>query len=167
MAMPVPGFVREADRDIPKLLRLPAHVRFLSMEPLLGAVQLLEAALAGLDWVIVGGESGPLARPMHPAWPRSLRDQCQAAGVAFFFKQHGEWVETQAKSDGGLVEDMQRDRVRIVKPDGQPDDHFEPGDVFMLRIGKKLAGGLLDGNLYRGFPNPLHRKTAKLEHVPN
>jgi len=101
----------EADRDIPKLLEVPATVRFLSMEPLLGPVDLTAIrcgmwtsnALTGLDsqdvpvtldtirLVICGGESGPKARPMHPDWARSLRDQCVAAGVAFHFKQWGEW----------------------------------------------------------------------------
>lgn len=86
----------EADRDIPKLLRVPARVRFLSMEPLLGPVNLQvipwggirtnvlqgwERPDHGVHWVIVGGESGPDARPMHPGWARDLRDQCQAAGV--------------------------------------------------------------------------------------
>ena len=110
----------EADRDIPKLLSVPARVRFLSMEPLLGPVDLTLDGLScapcphcadgstdpetglvdcprcdgtgkgdevALDLVIVGGESGPHARPMHPDWARSLRDQCVAAGVAFFMKQ--------------------------------------------------------------------------------
>jgi len=104
----------EADRDIPKLLQVPAAVRFLSMEPLLGAVDLTDiccnrgestedhfSALFDpdddvnedgtpfryVDWVIVGGESGPGARPMHPQWARDLRDQCVAAGVPFFMKQ--------------------------------------------------------------------------------
>jgi protein gp37 len=104
----------EADRDIPKLLRQPALVHFVSMEPLLGPVDLrtalweccgepdvgaeymgaVERICCGkpeprdeLDWVIVGGESGPEARPMHPEWARSLRDQCAAAGVRFFMKQ--------------------------------------------------------------------------------
>lgn len=73
-----------ADARIPHLLKLPARVRFLSMEPLLGAVA---PDLTGISWVIVGGESGRRARPMHPEWARSLRDQCTAAGVAFFMKQ--------------------------------------------------------------------------------
>lgn len=82
----------EADRDVPKLLAVPARVRFLSMEPLLGAITFwtrwtLEYSEPHLDWVIVGGESGPHARPMHPEWVRSLRDQCQADGVSFFVKQ--------------------------------------------------------------------------------
>ena len=96
----------EADRDIPKLLATPAAVRFLSIEPLLGPVDLayvrarISAGRSGItravcyprgepwvDWVIVGGESGHKARPMHPDWARSLRDQCAAAGVPFFMKQ--------------------------------------------------------------------------------
>ena len=100
----------EADRDIPKLLGLKVSVRFLSMEPLLGPVdlrfhvfseptgnfrthagkrqmELRKPVDGGLHWVIVGGESGPGARPMHPQWARDLRDQCVAAGVPFFMKQ--------------------------------------------------------------------------------
>ena len=83
----------EADRDIPKLLAVPAKVRFLSMEPLLRPVDLtrwsglVDDPYFGLDLVIVGGESGTHARPMHPDWARSLRDQCVAARVAFFMKQ--------------------------------------------------------------------------------
>jgi protein gp37 len=69
------------------LQEAPAGVRFLSIEPLIGDVGKLN--LAGIDWVIVGGESGPRARPMERAWVRSIRDQCKAAGVAFFFKQWG------------------------------------------------------------------------------
>ena len=95
----------EADRDIPKLLAVPAAKRFLSIEPMLGPMLLpferlrewnrmallyqQEHAVSRIDWVIVGGESGPGARPMHPDWVRSLRDQCQAAGVALFVKQMG------------------------------------------------------------------------------
>jgi protein gp37 len=69
------------------LQEAPAGVRFLSIEPLIGPIGKLN--LAGIDWVIVGGESGPKARPMQPDWVRSIRDQCKAAGVAFFFKQWG------------------------------------------------------------------------------
>ncbi len=119
----------EADRDIPKLLEMPARVRFLSMEPLLGPVDIsdylepgytsciafeqgtrMEPGYCGgcgghvsdpihdpmkrdaVDWVIVGGESGTHARPMHPDWTRSLRDQCASASVPFLFKQWGEWA---------------------------------------------------------------------------
>lgn len=69
------------------LQRAPAGVRFLSIEPLIADVGKID--LAGIDWVIVGGESGPKARPIKRAWVRSIRDQCKAAGVAFFFKQWG------------------------------------------------------------------------------
>lgn len=101
----------QADKRIPELLKVPAAVRFLSCEPLLGAVDLRQVKRIGVgnvdvltgtdcatgeidgmekvDWVIAGGESGPGARPCHPDWIRSLRDQCQAAGMAFFFKQWG------------------------------------------------------------------------------
>ena len=75
-----------ADRRIPHLLATPAARRFLSAEPLLGPIDLLRVGYR-LDWVIVGGESRRQARPMHPDWARALRDQCGAAGVAFFMKQ--------------------------------------------------------------------------------
>jgi protein gp37 len=108
----------EADRDIPKLLATPAAVRFLSVEPMLGPIDLTRALplryevgigaqtmdsgrLPGIDWVICGGESGPGARPMHPDWARSLRDQCAAAGVLlpFLFKQWGEWLPVNQMDD--------------------------------------------------------------------
>ena len=69
------------------LRETPAGVRFLSIEPLIGRIGRLD--LSDIDWVIVGGESGPGARPMHPDWVREIRDQCAAEGVAFFFKQWG------------------------------------------------------------------------------
>lgn len=76
-----------ADIRIPALLKVPAAIHFLSVEPLLGPVHLGD--LSGLDWVIVGGESGPRARPMRTEWVFPIRDQCVSAGVAFFFKQWG------------------------------------------------------------------------------
>jgi protein gp37 len=76
-----------ADERLPHLLQVPARVRFLSMEPLLGPVANIER----VHWVIVGGESGHRARLMAPDWARSIRDQCQEAGVPFFFKQWGAW----------------------------------------------------------------------------
>ncbi|ACY18615.1 DUF5131 family protein [Haliangium ochraceum] len=80
---------------IDELREARAAVRFLSVEPLLEDLGALD--LEGIDWVIVGGESGPGARPMNPAWVRSIRDQCRAAGVAFFFKQ---WGGTRKKLAG-------------------------------------------------------------------
>lgn len=92
----------EADRDFPKLLATPAAKRFMSIEPMLGPIDLSWPLAANalrkidggpaIDWVIAGGESGPGARPMNPAWVLSLRDQCQVAGVPFFFKQWGAWA---------------------------------------------------------------------------
>lgn len=78
-----------ADQRIPLLLETPASIRFLSCEPLLGPVRLNRWLAAGIHWVIVGGESGPQARPMHPTWARSIRNQCVEASVPFFFKQWG------------------------------------------------------------------------------
>jgi len=77
------------------LREAPAGVRFLSIEPLIGPVGMLD--LTGIDWVIVGGESGPGARPMHSDWVREVRDQCLRQGVAFFFKQ---WGGLRPKSGG-------------------------------------------------------------------
>lgn len=162
-----------ADERIPLLLQTPAAVRWVSMEPLLGAVDLKhgdwippqgggskvnlfrpwETPLPSLDWVVVGGESGTNARPMHPDWARSLRDQCADAGVPFLFKQHGEWAQTECKAGGDLGGDMRKDTVRIVKPDGENDGHFRRGDVLMRKVGKKVAGRLLDGVLHDGYPN--------------
>jgi len=73
----------------------PAGIRFLSVEPLIGRIGKLD--LTGIDWVIVGGESGPGARPMNPDWAREVRDQCVESGVSFFFKQ---WGGYRPKSGG-------------------------------------------------------------------
>jgi protein gp37 len=90
---------------IPPLLETPAAVRWVSAEPLLGPVDLTRwlAAPGGLSWVVVGGESGPGARPMHPGWARALRDQCGAASVAYLFKQTGSVLARQLgiRSKGG------------------------------------------------------------------
>lgn len=152
----------QADRRIPELLKVPAAVRFLSCEPLLGPVDLgrsccigrvralddvgLSARLAsdveatfsildGLNWVIVGGESGPDARPMHPDWARSLRDQCQAAGVPFFFKQWGEWIHPHPK-------ELHLSPAPLTEWEG----------LTIQRVGKKAAGRLLDGRTWDEFP---------------
>ena len=159
----------QADKRIPVLLDTPAAARFVSIEPMLGAVDLTAINANGeiwntldtewdervfkngpaLDWVICGGESGPGARPMHPDWARGLRDQCADAGVPFFFKQWGE-----------SVDDLNRNARANAKgafwmlPDGttgkvQP----EPKDcVWMNRVGKNKAGNVLDGQVYEQFP---------------
>lgn len=94
-----------------------------------------------LDWVIVGGESGPKARPMHPDWARSLRDQCAAAGVAFHFKQNGEYLDLDHL---GMVWNDLPDRVR-------GNQQFVDGKA-MIRVGKKRAGRVLDGIEHNGVP---------------
>jgi protein gp37 len=135
-----------ADERIPLLLDTPAAVRWISCEPLLGPVNIRHflrtvstayGHLPPLDWVVCSGESGSNARPMHPNWARSLRDQCQAAGVPFFFKQWGEWAPL------GQI-DSTRTFVGHNMGDGQ----------MMLRYGKKLAGRLLDGREWNEFPAP-------------
>lgn len=78
----------QADQRIPLLLQIPAALRFVSYEPALGPVD-LSPWIDSLDWIICGGESGAKRRPMAPNWARAMRDQCAAAGVPFFFKQHG------------------------------------------------------------------------------
>ncbi|MEO5605590.1 MAG: DUF5131 family protein [Novosphingobium sp.] len=112
-------------------------------------------ATGGLDWVIAGGESGPGARPMHPDWARSLRDQCAAAGVAFHHKQNGEFapgeiagafLNPEKAAKGMSLFDGRWDECWS-EPDGHCDD--EP-DVY--RIGKKRAGRLLDGVEHNAFP---------------
>ena len=88
------------------LRRTDAHVKFLSLEPLLGALPGLD--LAGIDWVIVGGESGPGARSMDPDWVREIRDQCLASDVSFFFKQ---WGGTNKKKAGRLLDGRTWDQM--------------------------------------------------------
>jgi protein gp37 len=137
-----------ADVRIPQLLKIPAKVRFLSCEPLLGPVDFRKVpgfnkvGSAGMElikhlWVIVGGESGPGARPMHPDWARFLRNQCQHAGVPFLFKQWGEWVP-------GIVADL---------PTGVPTELMAPDSHVVARVGKRAAGRLLDGIEHNEFPN--------------
>jgi protein gp37 len=93
---------------IDELRRVPAAVRFLSCEPLLGPLRL---NLEGIDWVIVGGESGPGARPMRADWARDVRDQCRAAGVPFFFKQWGAHDENGIRVGKGRAGRVLDDRL--------------------------------------------------------
>ena len=216
----------EADRDIPKLLAVPARVRFLSMEPLLGPVDLgawiepwdecgncgasfdFEAGrpdecpecgkkgcmctgfgsvlrndfddadgrievpeLPGIDWVIVGGESGSRARPMHPDWARSLRDQCRAAGVPFLFKQWGNWRSSawfdgpDADDDSGdAFVDLERTDHVFIANDGRTWDTLGGRLMYpplplghwclMVNEGKKSSGRLLDGLTWDEAPQP-------------
>ena len=156
---------RAADERIPLLLQTPAAVRFLSCEPLLGPVMLTGlgkrcyGCAAGVphrcrnvlvDWVIVGGESGPGARPMHPDWVRSIRDQCQAAGVAFHFKQWGEWLPVKATPGTKNYHSCADGKMRTPRIG---DKTHEWGDgVVSIRVGKKAAGRLLDGRTWDELP---------------
>jgi len=143
---------QEADEKIPLLLQTPAAHKWISIEPMLGPIDKFYGGswfLNELDAVILGGETGPGARPMHPDWVRSIRDQCHAAGVPFFFKGWGEWV-------GG-------DATEIL--DGRPGwcnyQHgvFSPNrdkewnsERVSLRVGSKKAGRMLDGKEYNDLP---------------
>lgn len=149
-----------ADERIPQLLQIPAAVRFVSAEPLLGPVNLTaqddwlyckghfeairwKTCFCGLDWLIVGGESGPNARPMHSDWVRSLRDQCIAAGIPFFFKQWGEWLPSSqylsTDLEHGYYDIPKRNIIRL---DGED----------FYKVGKKSAGRLLDGREWNQRP---------------
>jgi len=173
----------EADRDIPKLLAVPARVRFLSMEPLLGSVDLAAIDVDGdhevlplgagwmdrlepgqkedprIDWVIVGGESGHGARPMHPDWARDLRDQCAAAGVPFLFKQWGEYVPREHDVQPPFLFSQHGDFLDAhALPDFQSGDdcgqwHRDfASQILARRVGKKAAGRMLDGRTHDAFP---------------
>jgi len=125
-----------------------AAVRFLSCEPLLGPLGSLD--LTGIHWVSVGGETGPGARPMHPAWAREIRDQCIADGVPFFFKQWGAWSATSEERQRGTTTG-----VTWARPDGTwgcPTDESARYEDIMARIGKKRAGRHLDGRLWEEMP---------------
>ncbi len=156
---------KTANERIPHLLACPAKVRFLSCEPLLEAIDLngifedfcdggkmsyiyplkgyrhttqtiKNTTIPKIDWVIVGGESGRGARPTHPDWVRSIRDQCKEAGVPFFFKQWGEWLP----ADGRRL--YQYKRIDI---------DFE---TCMLKVGKHASGRLIDGQEHNEMPQP-------------
>lgn len=138
------------------LRRTPAAVRFLSLEPLLGPLPSLD--LTGIDWVIAGGESGPGARPMHPDWVRSIRDQCVEAGIAFFFKQWGSWQliseDDPTVSADASVRSHGKPRYRI-GTDGSVGDPstWTAGDVIMVGARPDAAGRELDGHCWDEYPD--------------
>ena len=177
---------KTADERVPLLLQTPAAVRWVSYEPALGSVDFDDLTVkepkgewhfscldndsleddpdfhgAHIDWLVCGGESGHGARPMHPDWARSVRDQCVAAGVPFFFKQWGAWQngsdvrcrpEITVYADGracgftreAIVAEEQRSGILHSGQDMCP--------VLMSRVGKKAAGRLLDGREWNQFP---------------
>lgn len=145
---------KRADLRIPALLDTPAAIRFVSAEPLLGPTMFLLRWLhrqgydRRIDWVIAGGESGPRARPMHPDWVRTLRDQCVATGTAFLFKQWGEWAPI------GPDETIGKPTVHLTG-DGNGAYHanrYGEDVATLARVGKKAAGRELDGRTWDQYP---------------
>jgi protein gp37 len=147
---------------LPLLRATPAAVRWLSIEPCLGPIHLGAIPRGGagkegnIHWVVVGGESGPNARPMHPAWVMSLRNQCERSELPFFFKQWGEWAPVS-----NLPEDTRLDFAHWAWVNSAGGDHIPAFVQFkkkpanhelMGRVGKKLAGRLLDGVLHDEYP---------------
>jgi protein gp37 len=190
----------EADRDIPKLLSIPAAKRFLSIEPILGALDISKYvdycenldksgimrtaggehikydAHCGISWVIVGGESGNAARPMHPVWARSVQAQCSDARVPFFFKQWGEWGtacvsmttgfpvfreftsyqqwvnKASGWINGGICLDKEGKQLFNGADFANARDEDKFPVTIMHRVGKKAAGRLLDGAEWNEYP---------------
>jgi protein gp37 len=161
---------KRAEERIPILLDTPAAKRFVSCEPLLGEIDLTQLEKerdtyntmdgivlqmngnqpyqiigTALDWVIAGGESGPGARPPHPDWFRSLRDQCAEASVPYFFKQWGSFKETFHDQCDGVP----KEKLKIVS-------QFNGGDIandaLMQLVGKPNAGRTLDGKIHAETP---------------
>lgn len=182
---------KTADERIPLLLQCPAAVRWLSCEPLLGSINLLalprpfefhqspygwdQWLAQRLHWVVAGGESGPGARPMHPDWARSLRDQCASNGVPFFFKQWGEWGQyvnedhfthcgperqphawvdriSAAHGHCWLVDDDGGWSNYTGEPPMRADGQILDRVAIMGKHGKREAGRLLDGLEHSAFP---------------
>lgn len=166
---------KAADERIPHLLGVSAARRFLSMEPLLGPVDLHKYFYVGeeggwewagarsqlVSWVIVGGESGSSARPMHPDWARSIRDQCVAAGVPYHFKQWGEYLPYDEIDDALYSPASMGSNARATMlieghhVHNEPDRKWliqTPGEPIYDRVGKKTAGRLLDGRTWDELP---------------
>lgn len=139
---------KQADKRIPELVKIPARVRFLSCEPLLGPINLGLMGTCPESWglgytpiythlhlVIAGGESGHESRTLHPDSARTLRDQCVAADVPFFFKQWGEWLHRSQFESAGFG------KFLSIEPDTE-----------WLKVGKDKAGRVLDGRVWNEFP---------------
>jgi len=151
-----------ANERIPYLIKIPAAVKFVSVEPMLSHVDISfirSSKCSGytplqshpisspnrpfINWVICGGESGPGSRPMHPDWVRSLRYQCKEAEVPFFFKQWGEWMPMDQVNDEQFFASKESKEVGY---------GYTSNTVF--KVGKKAAGNLLDGERWEQYPEP-------------
>lgn len=151
----------QAQIRIPELMASPAAIRWISAEPLLGPVNFRTIRVDGgtvdaligarpgyhpIDWIVVGGESGPRSRPMNPQWVRDIREQCEDAGVTFFFKQWGDWLrfgETDASGNTNV-------RARGKRTDVWHD--WENGE-FSVRVGKRDAGNFIDEKQHIAWPS--------------
>ena len=189
-----------ANQRVPELLATPAAVHFVSAEPLLGPIDFsyLQAdsiltldALTGLhadcdggvegvidtpdpklDWIIVGGEAGRGARPMHPDWVRQIRDQCASAGTAFFFKQHGDWIafydrdrdDPEWRRCPSVDNQRGRGAERYHNLAGGAGFHGERV-LAMRNVGKAKAGRLLDGVEHNAIPNIPSASSERRRHV--
>ena len=152
------------DERLPELIQIPAAVRFVSVEPMLGPVNLFESVpavfgtlqhppfIGRIQWVICGGESGKKARPLHPDWVRSIRDQCEAVSVPFFFKQWGEWIDFQ---EATCPERWQQPWTR------RPIHTFDDGTE-VIRVGKKAAGRTLDEKEYLSLPQSASAEASRV-----
>jgi protein gp37 len=177
---------KTADERIETFVKIQCPVRFLSCEPLLGPINLnhcspwinqntgteiawvdcLDSHPIGspnkpfIDWVIVGGESGKNARPMHPNWVRSLKDQCEESNIPFFFKQWGEWMPDREFTSIQEISDdptVHKQEISLIKKNGIHDNRILLDGVTeplyrMVKVGKKKSGNTLDGRQYLEFP---------------
>lgn len=159
---------KTADERIPLLLQVPAFIRWVSYEPALGPVDFTQKRInysfptrtdssgvgiewtdpgdeyIGLDWIVMGGESGHKARPMNPEWVRKTRDDCKAANVRFFFKQWGEWIGTNCKAfEGELIEKVQS---------GKNYKMHDWENTQSWKVGRKLSGRVFDSKEYNEYP---------------
>jgi protein gp37 len=193
---------KTANERIPYLLEVPAAIHFLSCEPLLGPINLMHLDADGsshkqyyqincltgrqtdmgrpcwdvnkIHWVIAGGESGHQARPMHPDWVRSLRDQCASADVPFFFKQWGEWKPNGQQSADDVdapgpylgepmeyfpdMDKYNRDLEKWTR--WHKKNKIDWGGLYATRYGKHRSGNYLDGKQHLEFPKPLKHITV-------
>jgi len=139
-----------ANERIPLLLQVPAAVHFLSCEPLLGTIDVFKYTnfnrnterFTKIEWVIAGGESGHNARPMHPDWVRSIRDQCKSANIPFFFKQWGEWIDNQNMPREHITNKILQTHI------------FGSGNAATVveKLGKSKTGNTLDGVQHLNYP---------------
>ena len=158
------------------LKQTDASIKFLSCEPLLE--DLGELDLKGIDWVIVGGESGKNARPMHPDWVRNIQNQCEEQKVPFFFKQWGEWLISNQQPPFEIENPIySKLSAKILLKNGSIIDGIFPNDVkkwekqtgksidgqngvIVLKTGKAKSGALLDGKEYKEFPNIMEEENV-------